>query len=151
MQCASSFLAFQCQLPSSGYMGKRTSIFVTFNCIHCLQCDPHQQEWLAHTPQLPVSHWADVWSFCRRHQSDQLTFCVSNCKLLFSYFFSIVLFHSTFKMHSAQYDGLEKTESSLSCWSHTFSQLRGPWQQQASLRNQEKHQCLWESECSVSS
>lgn len=51
-----------------------------FNFSPCLQCDPNQQEWLAHTPQLPLSHGTDIWHFRWWNQSNQLTFCVSDCK-----------------------------------------------------------------------
>lgn len=60
--------------------GKKQLIIIIFDCICYFQSHPYQQEWLAHTAQLPVSHRTDVWSFCWRHQSDQRHICLSDCK-----------------------------------------------------------------------
>lgn len=88
---------------------------MTFTSIHFLQCDPHQQEWLAHTPQLPLSHWADIWGFCRGHQSDQLTFCVSNCELFFQL--------SQQRFVTALKNVFFKPERLLTCWLSTSTDV----------------------------
>lgn len=61
---------------------KKQLIIIIFDCtcICYFQSHPYQQERLAHTAQLPVSHRTDVWSFCWRHQSDQRHICLSDCK-----------------------------------------------------------------------